>query len=219
MPDLLKVEFHCHTLYSPDSLTTIRELLARCEVLGIDRIVITDHNVIGGAVEAQALDPQRVIVGEEIKTTQGELLAAYVTEEVPRGLPPEEAIARLREQRAFISVSHPYDARGGRWSDEGRIALADQVDAVEVFNARCLHQDLNDRALVFAEAHGLLGTVGSDAHTLREVGRATMRLPYFEDAVSLKAALAGVQYDNQRAPFGARFMSNYAKLAKLVRRT
>ncbi len=123
----MRLEFHCHTIYSPDSLTKPEALLKACARKGIDRVVVTDHNTIRGALEARKIDPQRVIVGEEIMTQQGELLAAYVQEEVPKGLPALEAIAALRDQGAFISVSHPFDiTRRGharwvrRWRRNGR---------------------------------------------------------------------------------------------------
>ena len=107
--DKLSIEFHCHTQYSPDSLSSVKDLLAVCDARGIDRIVITDHNTIQGALAAKEIDPVRVIVGEEIKTTGGELLAAFVQEEIPKGLSPMETIHRLKAQKAFISVSHPFD--------------------------------------------------------------------------------------------------------------
>jgi len=59
---LWRVEFHCHTCYSPDCLVTPRALVQRARELGLDRIVITDHNTIRGALEAQALAPDLVIV-------------------------------------------------------------------------------------------------------------------------------------------------------------
>ena len=106
---MLTVEFHSHTIYSKDSLSSPEKILAACRRKGIDRIVITDHNTTCGALAAQALDPQRVIIGEEIMTTQGELLAAFIQEEIPPGLTPMQTIERLKEQGAFISVSHPFD--------------------------------------------------------------------------------------------------------------
>ena len=112
MPARLRVEFHTHTIFSKDSLTRPESFLRACRDKGIDRVVVTDHNTTDGALACQRLDPERVIVGEEIMTQKGELLAAFVTEEIPKGLPAPEAIARLREQGAFISVSHPFDARG-----------------------------------------------------------------------------------------------------------
>ncbi len=186
----LRVEFHCHTAYSKDSLTRPDRLLAACRRKGIDRIVITDHNTLAGALRAKELDPERVVVGVELMTTVGELLAAYVSAEIPAGLPPEEAIASLRAQGAFISVAHPFDRmRKGHWRAEELLRVLPQVDAIETFNARCLWPVYNRRAQAFAREHGVLGTVGSDAHTLGELGQAVMDLEPFHDAASLKAAL------------------------------
>ncbi len=56
-----------------------------CSKKGINRLVITDHNTISGARQAFRLSPEMVIVGEEIMTRQGELLAAFVQEEIPAG--------------------------------------------------------------------------------------------------------------------------------------
>src|SRR5688572_14949005 len=98
----LRVEFHCHTSASSDSLTDPRDLVKTARRKGLDRVVVTDHNTIVGARSAQALDPDLIIVGEEIMTTQGEILAAYLTREIPPGLTPQETISRLREQGAFI---------------------------------------------------------------------------------------------------------------------
>jgi len=193
---MLRVEFHCHTIYSRDSLARPENLLAACRRKGIDRVVVTDHNTIAGALRCHELDPQRAIVGEEILTQHGELLAAYVQEEVPPDLEPVEAIQLLRDQGAFISVSHPFDLmRKGHWPLEVLIEIAPLVDAVETFNARCYLPVYNTQAQRFAEKMGISGTVGSDAHALFELGRATMRLPDFQDAASLKAALPQAQVD------------------------
>ena len=117
--DMLRVEFHCHTVYSKNSLTSPKKLVDACRRKGIDRVIVTDHNTIAGAVIAKDIDPELVIVGEEIMTTRGEILAAFVTEEIPAELSPHETIKRLRDQNAFISVSHPFDEwRRGGWKEE-----------------------------------------------------------------------------------------------------
>lgn len=190
MNSYLSVEFHCHTVYSKDSLTSPERLLAACRDRGIDRVIVTDHNTIAGAQHAKALDPERVIVGEEIMTSQGELLAAFVQEEIPAGLEPRQAIARLREQGAFISVSHPFDhLRSGHWESADLLAIIDLVDAIETYNARCMWPGFNREAARFAQEHNLEGTVGSDAHAPFELGKARLQLPYFEDAAGLKKVL------------------------------
>lgn len=183
---MLAVELHAHTRASNDCLTRPRDLVRVCVERGIDRIAITDHNTIQGALEAQALAPNLVIVGEEVMTTQGELLAYFVSESVPPGLSPHETIARLRAQGAAISVSHPFDSqRKGAWREADLLTIAPLVDAIEVFNARCLRRADNDRAQAFAQSHHLPGTIGSDAHSLRELGRAFQWLPQATCAADL----------------------------------
>ncbi|PWH13499.1 MAG: histidinol-phosphatase [Anaerolineae bacterium] len=184
----LRVEFHCHTIYSKDSLVRPQQLVETARRKGLDRLIVTDHNSIGGALETQRLAPELVIIGEEILTTHGELLAAFVREEIPAGLEPLEVIRRLKAQGAFIGVSHPLDPLRG-WKREHLLEILPHVDALEVFNARCVDMRYNDAARAFALEHGLPGIVGSDAHTLMELGRATLTLPAFHNAESLRNAL------------------------------
>ena len=214
-PGRLRVEFHCHTRYSKDSLSEPEDLLAACRKKGIDRLVVTDHNTIAGALVMQKLDPERIIVGEEIMTQSGELLAAYVREELPPGLAPLEAVRRLRDQGAFISVSHPFDRlRKGHWEPDDLLEIAPLVDAIETFNARCLQPGFNAEAREFAGRHGLPGTAGSDAHAVFEVGRATLLLPPFEDAASLKAVMPQAEAHCALSTPWVHFVSRYAVWVK-----
>jgi predicted metal-dependent phosphoesterase TrpH len=207
----LRVEFHCHTIQSKDSLTTPENLLESCRAKKIDRIVITDHNTIAGALIARELDPERVIIGEEIMTPQGEILAAFVQQEIPGGLEPMEVIGRLREQQAFISLSHPFDRlRDGHWELEALLQIIPHVDAIEIFNSRNMWPGGNRQAKAFAEEHALPGTVGSDAHTAYEIGKAVMLLPDFNDAASLKAAVHNARYETKKSGFWIHFASRYA---------
>ena len=215
---MLRVDFHCHTLRSKDSLTEYAALLQACQRKGIDKVVVTDHNTLLGAVEAQALDPQRVIVGEEIMTERGEILAAFVKEEIPRGLPPLEVIRRLREQGAFISVSHPFDRnRNGAWELRDLEQIAPLVDAIEVFNARCLQADFNRQAQEFAFLHKLPGTAGSDGHAAFEIGKAHLVLPEFTDADSLRIAVREAQVEGKLSSPFVHFASVYARWVKKAR--
>ena len=187
---MLKVEFHCHTIASKDSLTRPRDLVDACRRKGIDRVIITDHNTIGGALAAQSLDPQLVIVGEEIMTTRGEILAAFVCEEIPKGLSPAETIQRLKDQGAFISVSHPFDEwRQGGWQEADLLEILPKVDAIEVYNSRCMLPRFNRQARQFAEKHNIAGTVGSDAHAAFELGRSLMLLDPFEGPVEMRGVI------------------------------
>lgn len=216
MPSL---ELHAHTFASPDCLMRPADIVRVCRARGLDRLAVTDHNTIHGALAVQALAPELVIVGEEIMTTQGELLAYFVREEVPAQLTPAETIARLKAQGAVISVSHPFDRlREGAWREADLLAILPLVDAIEVFNARCLFAEDNQRALAFAEAHGLRGTVGSDAHSLGELGMARLRVAAAGTPADLRAGLAAGERLMRRSSPLIHFTSTAAKFWKRVRR-
>ena len=213
-----RIDFHIHTRYSPDSLTTLEAALRAARARGLARLVVTDHNTIAGALEARRLAPDFVIVGEEVMTTEGELLAYFLEESVPAGLPPEEAIARLRAQGAFVAAAHPFDLRRkGHWSLAALERIAPWLDAVEGFNARCFSARANREAARFAAAHGLLVVAGSDAHTAAEIGRAGVVLPPFPPtADGLRAALRESRFEGTISPPWVTLASRYAKWRKRV---
>jgi predicted metal-dependent phosphoesterase TrpH len=214
----MRLEFHCHTSYSKDSLTHPADLVAACWRKGIDRVVVTDHNSIGGALEAQAVDPELVIVGEEIMTTRGEILAAFVKEEIPRGLSPQETIRRLKDQGAFISVSHPFDRmRAGGWEEKDLLEILSEIDAIEVFNSRCMLPSFNRKAKEFAEKHNIAGTVGSDAHAAFELGRSVMLLDQFNGPEEMRRIIRRGIPRVKWSPPWIHLISRYASLKKSVR--
>lgn len=210
------VDLHSHTIYSRDCLTDPAALIKQARARKLDKIAVTEHNNIAGARAAKALAPDLVIVGEEIKTTHGEIIAYFVREEVPRGLSPQETIARLRDQGAVISIPHPVDSlRTSAMGLKNVLRIIDQVDALEVRNARCVRKADNAAAAALAAEHGKLITAGSDAHTLHEVGQCYVEMPAFEDnAASFLAALSQAQPRGTESPFWPHFASTYAKWRK-----
>ena len=210
----MRIDFHCHTHYSPDSIAQVSTLLKKAHAHGLDRLVITDHNCIQGAREGNLREPDFVIVGEEIKTTQGEILAAYVKEEIPAHLDPFKVIELLRAQGAFISVSHPFDEFRSGWPLQTLQEIAPLVDAIEIWNARVLKPRMNDEALSFARTHGLPGTAGSDAHDPYEVGRMSLELPEFENADELRGVIRSGQPVGKISPS---WVHGFSVLAGLVK--
>ena len=213
----MRVDFHCHTIHSSDSLTRIPAIIQAARRIGLDKLVITDHNTIDGALEAFQLAPDLVIVGEEVKTTEGEFLAAFVTEPLPKKLEPFEALSRLKDQGAFISISHPFDPVRSGWSRETLERLAPHLDALEVLNGRMFRAEFNQQALAFAHQHNLPGVAGSDGHHPSEIGCVFTELPFFTDAESLREVVrSGQQHGKISTPF-VRFYSLWAKIVKSSR--
>jgi predicted metal-dependent phosphoesterase TrpH len=209
------VELHTHTCYSPDCLVTPEQLIAACRRKGIDRVAVTDHNVIAGALAAQKIAPDLVIVGEEIKTDCGEIIAYFMSELVPSGLPVREAITRVREQGGVVGVSHPCDRyRREAMRMERLLPIVSWVDALEVFNARCVHPADNACARAIAQEHGKLMFAGSDAHTTGELGRAAVWMPPFDSPQSFLSSLAQAEIHARLSSPLVHFASTYAKLVK-----
>ena len=212
---MISVEFHCHTHASKDSLTRPADVIAVARRKGIGRVIITDHNSISGAQEAKAIDPELIIIGEEIMTTKGEILAAFVTDEIPPYLSPQETIRRLKEQGAFISVSHPFDElRKGGWMESDLLEILPFVDAIEVYNSRCMLPRFNRRAGLFAQKYSIAGTVGSDAHASFEVGRSLMLLDQFTGPDEMRNVLRSGIPKVKWSPPWFHLTSRYASIIK-----
>ena len=213
----LSIDFHTHTVVSKDSLTSPARLVEVARRKGLERVVVTDHNSLAGARAAQCMDPELIILGEEIMTTKGEILASFMTEEIPAQLTPLETIRRLREQGAFISVSHPFDSwRNGAWKLEDLLEIAPLVDAIEVLNARCTAALDNQKAAEFALLQHLAGTAGSDAHAAFELGKAHLLVPDFEGADGLRKVIRQGQATGSLSPVWVHFTSWYARWRKKV---
>jgi predicted metal-dependent phosphoesterase TrpH len=210
-----KVELHSHTLYSKDCLIKLEEVIRTCKERGIDRIAITDHNTAEGALALAKMAPDLIIPGEEIMTPQGEILAYFVRESIPAGLTPDETIRRLRDQGAVISVSHPYDRlRKGAWKEDDLLKIVDKVDALEIFNSRCIYAEDNAKALAFAKAHNKPGTVGSDGHITYEYGHATLHMQPFEGPGDFFEALKTATPETRVSPAWVHLFSSYAKFLR-----
>lgn len=217
-PSLLVCELHTHTLYSRDSLTPLDVFLATCRRKGLDRVAVTDHNTITGALRLKEMDPERIIVGEEIRTTQGELIAYFLEKEIPADLPPQQVIDKVREQGGVVGASHPLDRL--RSEAMGAIALTpllDQLDFLEVYNARCIIAADNQAARDLALQHGIPMTAGSDAHSPWELGRALTLLPPFDSPTTFLESLPQAEVRGRLSPAWIHIVSTVAKFRRRLR--
>ncbi len=192
--DWIVCDLHMHTSWSHDCAIEVPELLAHAESEGLGAIAITDHNVFGGAEEALR-EPASltVIPGEEIKTDgQGEVIGLFLSEEIPRGMSFEETLAAIREQDGVVYVPHPFDRMHSIPDAATLRRHLDDIDVLEVYNARLLFEAYNDEALRFARKYDLTMGAGSDAHVLQGVGTGALRMREFNDReeflVSLRTA-------------------------------
>jgi predicted metal-dependent phosphoesterase TrpH len=181
---------------------------------GLTHLAITDHDRIDVALEARALSQTAVtvIVGEEVRTRDGDLICLFLETAIPPGLSAMETIAAAREQGGLVGIPHPFDKmRGSLLRDAAMASLAPHVDWVEAHNARVIGHGNEDAAL-FAHDNGLPGIAVSDAHSVMEIGVAYMALDGDPStAAGLLAALPTLEIVPGRASYFVRLWTPIAK--------
>src|SRR5438093_3869712 len=186
---LIRADFHNHTHYSPDSILSPEQFARSARRRGLNAAAITDHNTVRGALAVREIADFPIIIGEEVKSTDGEILGLFLSEDVPRDLPASETIARIKHQGGIVGVPHPFDSLRSTLRQDVMLALIDQIDFIEALNARMVFSSHNDKASAFASNRGLPVTAGTDAHSSWEVARVHVEMPRFEGPHDFIAAL------------------------------
>lgn len=211
-----KLDMHVHSNYSKDSdlkLNTIAKFLDKNVDFGI---VLSDHNEIAGAVELSASYPDRVIIGEEIKTLQGEITGMFLKEKIQPQKSIHWTLDAIISQGALVYVPHPKDRlRTSRIIDEISLKAAiSKADIIEVFNSRNVFKADDKKALQLANDNDIIIGCGSDAHTRFELGNSYVKIDRaFELAPDgLLCVLDGAQIVTKRTFLGVHFITKAKKL-------
>jgi predicted metal-dependent phosphoesterase TrpH len=214
------IDLHCHTSASFDSLARPADVVRAASDRGLTHLVVTDHDRIDGALAARDAAPVglTVIVGEEIRTADGDMIGAFLERPVAPGMSAVESVAAVREQGGLVGIPHPFDRlRGSLRTDARMSALATLVDWIEVHNARLLGGG-NERAAGFAREHRIAGVAVSDAHSVMEVGVAYTALDGDPSTpAGLLAALPGAELVPGRATYAVRLWTPVAKAVNRLR--
>jgi predicted metal-dependent phosphoesterase TrpH len=163
--------FHIHTGHSFDCMTSPARIVKWAKKNGIGVLGITDHNTIRGAQEAAASSVGsgiQVIVGAEYESEHGDIIGLFLKEEI-RSRDPFEIIDAIKKQGGISILPHPYQGHS-------RIQeLAQVVDIIEVFNARC-SDNQNRQALELATSLNKPMIGGADAHFAKDMQRCICHL-------------------------------------------
>jgi predicted metal-dependent phosphoesterase TrpH len=198
----LRLDLHVHTCYSEDCWVPLERIAAAVAEKPIDAIAVMDHNEIEGAIRLAEMAPFPVIVGEEIASQGGEIAGLFLKDLIPPGLSMEETIGLIREQAGLVYAPHPLARDVPRaLGRDNLLAILDQVDIIEGFNARILHRADNLAAQALALERDIPLAAGSDAHFIREIGRAGVEMDSFNSPREFLQSLRAGRLFGRSTPY------------------
>ncbi len=195
-----RIDLHTHSIISQDGGITVAQYEKVLQSGELDCIAITDHNETSFARILQKKLGERIIIGEEIETTDGEIIGLYLKETVPGGIDLDEAIASIKYQGGLVYIPHPFEKlrKGLKLSAVNRIAK--DIDIIEVFNGRGRFRGKQKLALKFAQANTIAQAASSDAHGCRGLGFGTSNVSDFPTEQTLKHLLTTALLEKNYAP-------------------
>ena len=215
----LRADFHSHSNYSRDSVIGPQAFVDNCVRKGVTCIAVTDHDEIEGAFVIEKLARERadgklkVVIGEEVKTAEGEIIGLFLKELVQRGLSPEDTIDAIHAQGGLAVIPHPYDIfRRSVLTDEAIERVKTRVDAIEGFNCRNILARHDEKARDTAAGVDKPITLGTDSHSPWEMGAATLEIDDFETPQELLRSLRGGRIVGHRSLPMVHWISTYAKI-------
>ena len=212
---MIKADLHIHTEYSMDCTMSLEAIIARCLEVGINCLGVADHNTLAGSLKMKEIAPFRIVPGEEILTTEGEVIGFFLEREIPSKLSMMETISLIKQQGGLVCIPHPYDRlRYSAFKDQVLDEMMSDIDIIEGFNARSLSKRNAIKAMALARKYGKPASAGSDAHTLAEIGNAYVEMPDFKSKEELlNSLLKGKISGNQTSPT-AHFASTMNRIKK-----
>ena len=169
---MIKLDLHTHSTASPDGGITKEQYIALIEDGALDYIAITDHNTIEFAQELQEVLGSKIIVGEEIETSAGEVIGLFLQKAIKPHQSLEKTIEQIKEQGGIVYLPHPFETVRKGIKKTAADKLAKNIDIVEVYNGRAVFQNKGPEATVWARLHQKPTAAASDAHGKKGVGSA-----------------------------------------------
>ncbi len=189
-----KIDLHTHSVASPDGSLSESDYRRMLETGKLDCIAITDHNTISFAQEMHAKLGERIIVGEEITTYEGEIIGLYLTETVKAGMSAADTAEAIKQQGGLVYIPHPFETVRKGISPVTLDTIADKVDIIETRNGRAVFQNKSKQAEAWAAQHRMPRAASSDSHGKHGWGRTYSLIQQMPTRETLASLLAEATY-------------------------
>lgn len=174
-----RIDLHAHSAASFDCTVEPHLVARQCQTLGLEPVFLTDHDTVAGAEALRLESGRAVVTGQEITTSEGELIGLFLRRPVAAGATPTETALRIREQGGLVYLPHPLDPTRASLPAEAIDRLGGHIDVVEVFNGRS-PAEANETAADLCRYLGAVAGAGSDAHSLEELGGVCVEIEEFD---------------------------------------
>lgn len=168
---MYKLDLHTHSYASNDGSIKPEQYQAALSSGLLDYIAITDHNRIDTALEIQKSLGDHIIVGEEISTTEGDLIGLFLKKVIKPGLSPAETIKAIKAQGGIVYVPHPFETVRKGMQQAIMNELAGDISIVEIHNGRAVFQNRSQKAIIWATMNHTARAASSDAHGAHGLGK------------------------------------------------
>lgn len=208
----MNVDLHTHSIISHDGGISEKDYKKVLDTGVLDCVAITDHNDISFAQKMHKELGERIIIGEEIDTQDGQIAGLFLTKRLHAWLSVSQAIREVREQGGLVYVPHPLQSWRNSINREKLEEVIGDIDIIEVFNSRTIKKSDTEKTLQFAQEKGIAMASSSDAHGYRGLGVAYSILSSQPTVENLVKLLKHADYKKGKAPILTRFAPKFHRV-------
>ena len=215
----IKVCFHNHSILSKFSVNIVSDYKRVLENGKLDKLAVTDHNEIDYALYSQKkLGKEKIIVGEEITTTQGEIIGLFLHKKIDRRQDPVRTCELIKEQNGLVFLPHPLSEKGVGIKVMEKIKPF--IDMVEIYNGweyldsflSFRYKNILEETRQWALKNAVPGVSATDCHYPLNLGNCYTVMDSFNSAGELLTALKNKRkYVSAKNKFGYHTFLAYLK--------
>ena len=165
-----KIDLHTHSIISHDGGISKQQYIDILNSGMLDYIAITDHNETGFARMLNKEIGPKIIIGEEIKTTDGEIIGLFLKKTIAPGMSAVATINEIHADGGLIYVPHPFEKGRSSIQEEVIREFIEKIDIIETFNGRGTLRGKSDAASTLATTAKIAAAASSDAHCKIGIG-------------------------------------------------
>ncbi len=211
---MIKIDLHTHSQASNDGGIRFDEYVDVLKDGKLDCIAITDHNSISFAQQMRQTLGEQIIIGEEITTTNGEIIGLFLKRPVIPGQTPLETAKAIKDQGGLVYIPHPFETVRAGLTEEALNTIVDLIDTVEIHNGRAMFQNRGPKAATWAKLNHKTTVASSDAHGLKGLGTTYTQISAVPSEKTLVKLLKKGRFTTNRPPLRTLLYPKINRLSK-----